>query len=1147
MAFSRIEQKSRKSGSTQETSTRVGTSRFYSGIWCAYWDLILALVVIASFGMAGCGENNMYGNGKPITRNGGGGGSNPTSSAPTTSSASATGYDISYIGVPQYSCSRNWYLSPSGSDSNDGKTTSTPWATLGHADANVQAGDCVNLASGTYGLSNYVTLNHGGNANTPTGFVTYRSSTQGGAHLIMTTLLSNYFPIIMVNPNYLIFDGIEFDGDNNNATGGCVINSGYSPHHIVVENSIAHGCGSGGIGIGGDYLWFVGNLVYNNAGSDHYYEGSGIDIYEATPATSGDPTFVPNAADKALPAHIIVAFNTVHDNRILPSGCPAAGCGTNGGTAHTDGNGIIFDDWQHTQCNNTCTPYTGTGLILGNIVYNSGGAAIMVYESANVTVANNSTYNNYTDTENSGVDRGEIACAPCFNSNFIDNATYAVAGASAPLNANTGYLYGYSSTGVTFTTNIGYPANNGYPGGPGNLFNTDPKFVAGGNFSLKSGSPAIGTGTAEPWLTASPVNMGQWQTSGGSATQVPAVPTGVSATAVSPTEIDLSWTPVSGVTYNVYRSTTSGFTPAVGNQIASSLSVSSYKDRSVAYSTTYYYAVEAVNSAGRSAASAQASATTNAPNPPATPTGVSAVAVSATQIDLSWTPVSGVAYNIYRSTTSGFTPAAGNQIAASLSVGLYADMGLTASTTYYYVVEAVNSAGSTDAAQVSTTTTAASGGATTGPGAGAAGYTLASLGVPQYACLRNWYLDPNGSDSNDGTSPSTAWATFGQADANAQPGDCVNVASGNYTITDMIQLTHGGNANSSTGYVVYRSSTQDGAYLQMTGSLPSWKSLIQFNTNYFILDGLVLDANNTGLTYCAGENPGPVHHVVVENSILKNCGRAAIGHVGPDYTWTVNNLIYNNGATGVGTDAAVDLEAPTPATSGDPTFTPNAADQFLKYHNVVAFNIVHDNAETSGNGYTMGGIEIWDEQHTNGWFTTTPYTEPAIIVGNIIYNNSGQGIVLYEDSNVTVANNSTYNNDTLTVAMSGNQFSWLPTSTNRGEITCDPCTTSTFVNNATDAVVGTSDQTSNNVSYYLGSSSSAVIFTTNIGFPGYGTSGVDPTTTGTGNLLNTDPLFNNPVATPADFSLRSGSPAIGVGTAEPWLTASPVNMGQWQQ
>ena len=118
MAFSRIEQKSRKSGSTQETSTRVGTSRFYSGIWCAYWDLILALVVIASFGMAGCGENNMYGNGKPITRNGGGGGSNPTSSAPTTSSASATGYDISYIGVPQYSCSRNWYLSPSGSDSN---------------------------------------------------------------------------------------------------------------------------------------------------------------------------------------------------------------------------------------------------------------------------------------------------------------------------------------------------------------------------------------------------------------------------------------------------------------------------------------------------------------------------------------------------------------------------------------------------------------------------------------------------------------------------------------------------------------------------------------------------------------------------------------------------------------------------------------------------------------------------------------------------------------------------------------------------------------------------------------------------------------------------------------------------------------------
>jgi large repetitive protein len=99
--------------------------------------------------------------------------------------------------------------------------------------------------------------------------------------------------------------------------------------------------------------------------------------------------------------------------------------------------------------------------------------------------------------------------------------------------------------------------------------------------------------------------------------------------------------------------------------------------------------------------------------PPAPPTGVTTTAVSASQINLSWTAstTSGVTYSVFRSTTSGFTPSTANQVAgaSNLTATTFADSGLTAATTYFYIVEAINTAGPTQAAQVSATTLAASG------------------------------------------------------------------------------------------------------------------------------------------------------------------------------------------------------------------------------------------------------------------------------------------------------------------------------------------------------------------------------------------------------------------------------------------------------
>jgi len=200
----------------------------------------------------------------------------------------------------------------------------------------------------------------------------------------------------------------------------------------------------------------------------------------------------------------------------------------------------------------------------------------------------------------------------------------------------------------------------------------------------------------------------------------PTAPSGLMATAISSNQVNLSWTASSttctgGVVYNIFRSTTSGFTPSSSNQISSGVSGTTFSDTTAQPNTTYFYVVEGVNGAGSSPASNQASATTP-PGcmPPAPPSGLAATATSSNVISLSWgastsTCTGGVTYSVFRSTTSGFTPSSSNQVASGVTTTSYADSGLTASTTYFYLAEAVNTGGTSAASNQASATTLAPG------------------------------------------------------------------------------------------------------------------------------------------------------------------------------------------------------------------------------------------------------------------------------------------------------------------------------------------------------------------------------------------------------------------------------------------------------
>jgi glycosidase len=92
---------------------------------------------------------------------------------------------------------------------------------------------------------------------------------------------------------------------------------------------------------------------------------------------------------------------------------------------------------------------------------------------------------------------------------------------------------------------------------------------------------------------------------------IPSAPTGLSATAGNG-QVSLSWTGSSGATsYNLYRSTTSGGEGTTA--VVTGITGTSYTNTGLTNGTTYYFKVAAVNSAGTSGQSNEASAKPVAP------------------------------------------------------------------------------------------------------------------------------------------------------------------------------------------------------------------------------------------------------------------------------------------------------------------------------------------------------------------------------------------------------------------------------------------------------------------------------------------------------------------------------------------------------
>lgn len=211
--------------------------------------------------------------------------------------------------------------------------------------------------------------------------------------------------------------------------------------------------------------------------------------------------------------------------------------------------------------------------------------------------------------------------------------------------------------------------------------NTNSIYLSAGSYRLQyysfdSNSGENSTVQSETFTISDPYNP-------------PSTPTGVSATAISTSQINISWNSVSNAdayyielnggtieyTYNTY-----------------------YYHKYLTSNTTYKYRVKAMNGDGESAWSSYVYATTDG-LPPSNPSWFLADAVSSSQIDLSWAS-SQYADGYYLDVWNG---SSWSNLTTTTSRS-YSHTGLAENTYYEYRVRAYNSDGSSSGVTTSETT-----------------------------------------------------------------------------------------------------------------------------------------------------------------------------------------------------------------------------------------------------------------------------------------------------------------------------------------------------------------------------------------------------------------------------------------------------------
>jgi hypothetical protein len=394
----------------------------------------------------------------------------------------------------------SYYVSGSGSDSNDGLTTSTAFLTLQHAESVTQPGDTVYAMNGTYTNScagcDVLDITIPGTASSWITFKAYPGQTptisfNGWAGVFFESTAAyievNGFTVVGNNANVTLAGALAQSTTNPDPAynGNCVSADGRNgtatvrPNHIRIVNNIISECGGAGVGTAwSDYVTISGNTIFNSA----WYS-----IYGA----SAISTWEDWNSDSVTGYKMFITGNRIYANL---QEVPTVGPGV-----ILDGEAIIVDSTRNSTynpANDPLLPYTGRTLISNNVIYNNGSSAVEVFESDHVDVVNNSSYENVTNPPLSG--RGEMDLNQTSDVNVINNIFYSATGQN-PVASVPG-----TTLSIALNYNLYYNGSNaGDVSSGANDLTGNPLYVDSGDanplnvlLTVSASSPAAGSGTS---------------------------------------------------------------------------------------------------------------------------------------------------------------------------------------------------------------------------------------------------------------------------------------------------------------------------------------------------------------------------------------------------------------------------------------------------------------------------------------------------------------------------------------------------------------------------------------------------------------------------------------------------------------------------
>ncbi len=353
----------------------------------------------------------------------------------------------------------------------------------------------------------------------------------------------------------------------------------------------------------------------------------------------------------------------------------------------------------------------------------------------------------------------------------------------------------------------------------------------------------------------------------------PAAPTGVTATAVDPYTVTLTWqaSPIAA-TYNVYQN---------GRLMAVNLVASTYTDKKIYFgNSTVTYSVQAVNQYG---ASTTSSATVTTPID--SPAGFQNSSGSAAGSYFQWMSANGAAsYNLKRSAVSGGPYATVASIPNTTSLGSsnYEQTGqdatATPGTTHYYVVTAVDGNGyesATATYELAATAQLPTQSITFNPiPAQAAGISLTLTATASSGLPVSYTVVPNGNCSVSGSV--VTFLNIGNCGVIAlQPGNSAYAAAA--PVGQVIVVNRYATATPYVGYVGFWAVNNSGVTISWSTDIPATTFVAYGTSNALGQTTPVQSAltNNHGVVL-TGLSPGTTYYFRALSAAGGNTGQSDI-------------------------------------------------------------------------------------------------------------------------------------------------------------------------------------------------------------------------------------------------------------------------------